>query len=420
MPLDNLNALKEQRAGKVAEMRSINDTAAEEKRDLSGEERKRFDALDNEVRGLTARVSDAEKVAEFERFEARSETVGGANGGTQTLDGYSLAKALTESRSGTLSGLEAEWHQELARGRAEVRGVMVPTEILLGGESRAVTTAGSASNIVSTDLAAMTDRRRPALKVEAMGATILRGLSGNLDLPRLAGSGAAGWVSEHTDANRTDASFSKKSMGPKTVTAEYEVSRRMLLQSNVALEPILRRDLAFLLAQALDSAGIRGGGADEPTGILSDNEVANINWGGLGFGHDVTADLIAALEVDDVTGTTGFLTNPKVMKLARRLRDTTGHSFSLPELFHQKTHEASNQVPTDLGDDNDKAALIYGEWASLYIGYWSGIDLLMNPYHSDVASKGGALLHAFLDTDVVVRHPEAFRYAEIGQINGAA
>ena len=70
-------------------------------------------------------------------------------------------------------------------------------------------------------------------------------------------------------------------------------------------------------------------------------------------------------------------------------------------------------MPGDIGTGTDKNALIYGEWASLYLGYWSGIDLLMNPYHSDVASKGGALLHAFLDCDVVVRHPEGFRYAEI-------
>ncbi|MFP3345020.1 hypothetical protein R0J87_21310, partial [Halomonas sp. SIMBA_159] len=60
-----------------------------------------------------------------------------------------------------------------------------------------------------------------------------------------------------------------------------------------------------------------------------------------------------------------------------------------------------------------KNALIYGEWASLYVGYWSGVDLMMNPFHSDVASKGGAILHAFLDADVVVRHAEGFRYAEI-------
>ena len=63
--------------------------------------------------------------------------------------------------------------------------------------------------------------------------------------------------------------------------------------------------------------------------------------------------------------------------------------------------------------DPAKYPLIYGEWASLYLGYWSGIVLLVNPYHADVASKGGVLLHAFLDADVAVRHPEGFVWAEV-------
>lgn len=411
MPLDNLNSLKEQRSGKIAEMRQINEAAAGESRDLSGEERKRFDALDGEVRGLTGRVNDAEKLSEFERLEARGDTVSGNHAERRSLDQYSLSKAVSESRSGALTGLEAEWHQELARDRTEVRGVMVPTEIILGGERRALTTGGSAGNMVETDLAAMTDRRRAALRVESMGAMVLRNLTGNLELPRLNASGSAGWIVEHADAARSDATFEKKAMGPKTVAAEYELSRRMLLQSNQALEPILRADLAYLLAQKIDSAAIRGGGTNEPTGVLEDSDVTAITGGA--FNSDITADLIAALETDNVTGTTGFLTNPAVMNVARKMKDADGRVIPLAELFHNERAESSTQVPGNIGTGTDKNALIYGEWASLYIGYWSGVDLMMNPYHSDVASKGGAILHAFLDADVVVRHPEGFRYAEI-------
>ncbi len=58
-------------------------------------------------------------------------------------------------------------------------------------------------------------------------------------------------------------------------------------------------------------------------------------------------------------------------------------------------------------------ALMYGVWSELYLGYWSAVDILINPYHPDVASNGGALLHAFLDADVAVRHPKAFAYAEM-------
>lgn len=406
-----LNTLRETRASRVAEMRGLTDTAQTANRDLSGEERKRFDALDTEVRGLNARISDGEKLAEFERLEERGETVSGDGAGRHSMAGYSLSKALSESRSGRLTGLEGEWHQELAKERGEVRGVMVPVEIIMGGETRALTTGGTGGNMVATNLAAMTDRRRVALKIETMGATILPGLVGNIDLPRLTGSGTAGWVAEHAAATRSDATFGKTSMGPKTVTAEYELSRRMLLQSNVALEPILRADLAYLLAQKLDSAAIQGGGSNEPTGILADTDVLAVTGGA--FSSDIAADLIAALETDNVTGTTGFLTNPTVMNAARKTRDMEGRTIPLAELFHNERVESSTQVPGGIGTGADKNALIYGEWASLYLGYWSGVDILVNPYHTDVASKGGALLHAFLDADVVVRHPEGFRYAEI-------
>lgn len=402
-----LNELKETRASKLAEMRQLNETALNESRDLSENERQRFDALDGELRSVTGQIERSEKIAELERVqEAQPVTEQ-----PREMRDYSLAKALVESRSSGLTGLEAEMHQELAKDRAEVRGVMVPVEVVLGVETRALLTSGSGGNMVATDLGAMTDRRRSALKVEDMGATVLRGLTGNLDLPRLASSGSAGWIAENAAASRTDAGFSKNSMTPKTVSAEYEVSRRMLLQSNQALEPILRADLGFLLAQALDGAAIQGGGANEPTGILADSNVLSVT-GGV-FDSDITADLIAALEVDDVTGTTAFLTNPTVMNAARKTKDTDGHVIPVAELFHGERVEASTQVPTDIGAGSDKNALIYGEWASLYVSYWSGVDIMLNPYHSDVASKGGALLHAFLDTDVLVRHPEGFRYAEI-------
>lgn len=412
--MTTLSTLREARATKVAEMRGLTETAQTSNRDLDEGERKRFDTLVSEVRTLSSRIGDAEKLAEFERFEAPGEPVGGAEM-RRDLRSFSVAKAVAEGMNGRLTGLEAEVHAELSKGR-ETRGVMIPAEVLL--EARALTTtapvSGPGGNLIATDLGPITDRRRAALKVEGLGATVLRGLTGNLDLPRLSESGSAAWVAEHTDATRTDAKFAKVGMGPKTVTAEYEISRRMLLQSATALEPILRADLAFLLSQKLDAAAIRGGGVNEPIGVIANPLVQQLSDANLSTG--LTADLIAALEVDDVTGTTAFLTSPRVMNLARKIVDGDGHVIPLAEMFHSQRVESTTQVPITTaaaGPTPAKYPLIYGEWASLYVGYWSGIDLLVNPYHADVASKGGALLHAFLDCDVAVRHPEGFAWAEI-------
>jgi len=407
MPSYKTRDLKESRAKNIAEMRAMNDKAQAESRDLSGEERKRFDELDSEVRVQSNRLSDAEKLEQFEKFEASGEPVGGEM--QRELRNYSIAKAVSEAGEGNLSGLEAEVHSELAMGRNNVRGVMIPTDVIL--EQRDLLTSGSAGNMVATDLGAMTDRRRAALKISTMGATVMRGLNGNLELPRLTASGTAAWVAENADATKSDVSFEKTGMSPKTVSAEYALSRRLMLQNNQALEPILRSDLAWLLASKLDAAAISGGGTNEPTGILQDINVTSITGGALS--SDLTADLIAALEADDVTGTAAFLTNNKVMATARKLKDANNKAFTLAETFHGQRVEHSTSVPANLGALTDKNALIYGEWASLYLGYWSGIDLLVNPYHASVASKGGVLLHAFLDCDVVVRHPEGFTWCEV-------
>jgi len=240
----NINEVKATRAAKIAEMRVLSDKASHENRALSENERTQFDSLESEINVLNNRLTDAEKLAEFERMEAGAEPNHEVR--SRDIRSYSLAKAMRESGGDCLTGCEAEWHAELSQGRSEVRGVMVPTEIILGGETRAMTTttpgAGPGSNLIATDLAKMTDRRRAALKVESMGATILRSLTGNFDLPRLKSSGTAGWTAEHAAASRSDVKFEKTNMSPKTVSAEYEVSRRMMIQSNEALENILRSE----------------------------------------------------------------------------------------------------------------------------------------------------------------------------------
>lgn len=408
----NLPALREKRAAKRDALKAIVDKATNDNgRDLTADEASAFDAGQAEVRALDQQIQRAEFLAEDER-RADADPVDGS-GRPRELRNYSLARALQGSMTGKITGLEAEVHQELSRGR-ETRGVMVPSEILL--ESRALTTTtpvgGPGSTLVGREIYPVRDHPRPRLLVESMGATVLRNLVGNIDLPVLAKSGTVSWVAEHTDVTRSDPEFAKTSMSPKTVGGEYEVSRRMILQSAESIEDILRRDLGQLLQQALDRAAIAGTGGTQPTGILNTAGVVAVPLEA--SLSDTTAEMIAALELDDLTGSRAFLTNPGVMRLARKTKDADGHVFSLAELFHGERVEQTTQVPNDLGDDDDLNALIYGQWSELVVGYWSGVDILVNPYHADVASKGGVLIHAFLDADVAVRTPNAFVKALAG------
>lgn len=263
-----LNDLKEKRSANVAAMRTINDAAATEKRDLNDAERTRFDTLDTETRSLNDQIGRAERMAEYERHEAGAETITGDHQ-HRDMRSYSVAKAIQESLNGKLTGLEAEVHTDLSRGR-ESRGVMIPTSALL--EHRALTTTtpagGPGNNLVGTQLAPLTEHPRPVLLTESLGATVMRNLTGNVALPRLSESGSVHWIAEHTNTTRSDPEFEKTEMSPKTVSAEYELSRRLILQSSTAIEDVLRRDLQYLLRQALDSAAIASRSAAAASGSI--------------------------------------------------------------------------------------------------------------------------------------------------------
>lgn len=255
-----LHELREQKANRVAEMRSLVDKAETEKRDLSEGERGRFDALKGEVSGLEVRIGQRETLENLERH-AEATPVGGT-GGLEALEArYSLGKALAEfNEAGRLTGAEGEYAAEHRTGR---KGFAVPTSILLSGEQRAVLTtqpaAGPGGVLVPTALGPLIDRPRPTLAVQRLGASVLTGLTGNLDLPRLKSSGTAGWVGEHQEGPQGDPAFDKVSMGPRTVSGNYEVSQRMMIQAP-QIEQILRADLGFLLSQQLDLAATFGPG----------------------------------------------------------------------------------------------------------------------------------------------------------------
>lgn len=417
--MTTIASLQQARTQKAAEMRALVTTAETASRDLSETETRRFDALEAEVRGLDTTIARHEKLAELERrAEARP-----VDGESRELDAiaarFKIGEAVADHCEGReLRGAARDWNQANRSRRAG--GFTAPTSAFMGGsEQRALTTGapsgGPGANLIATTQGPFIDRLRPVLAVKAMGALVLPGLTGPVDLPRQKASGTAHWVAEHAATTRSDPQFDKVEMGPKTVSAEYEVSRKMLLQST-SLDAILRLDLGQMLAQALDLAAIAGTGTDQPTGILGTSGVFTHAGAtnGKALDLDLAADLIGALDGANVNGARGFLTNAKARKAAMKLRDSTGQPFGVPAVFGNEAVTFSNQVPGNLtkGTGTNLSAVIYGAWADLIVAYWSSVDILVNPYHSDVASKGGVLMHAFLDADIAVRHPESFAVAK--------
>ena len=417
-------AIRESRTAKVADMRRLLSTAESEKRTLNAAEQATFDQIKVQVQDLEGQEQRAAFLEDAERRAMGQQVAGSDKNFDAECRAFSLTKAIAAQlpNSTVDAGREREVSQELARrsGR-KFEGIAVPMKVF---EERVVTTGlpagGPGSNIIATDYRGdqFIDRLRNAIKVRSLGATVLSGLTGNVDIPRLKASMTSGWVAENAAISASDLQVEKISMTPKHVGALGEYSRNMLQQASPDIEQLFRNDLAMILAEAIDLAAINGSGAsNQPRGIMQTSGIGSVAMGANGAALDFASvvNLIGAVETLNATGN-GFLTNAKVTRNARRtLKTTTDTSSNMimtdPNILAGYPCAVTNLVPSTLVKNTSGAvcsALIFGNWADLILGYWSELDVLVNPYESTAYSKGNVQIRAMATMDVQVRQPSSF------------
>jgi HK97 family phage major capsid protein/HK97 family phage prohead protease len=282
------------------------------------------------------------------------------------------------------------------------RGITIPQEVLRRDLSVGVSTAGG--NVVATELdtASFIDLLRNASALDQAGATVLTGLVGNVAIPRQSGAATAYWIAESGAPTESQQTIDQVSLTPKTVAAFTDYSRRLMLQSSIDVENMVRRDLAAVLGLKIDAAGLYGTGSNsEPLGLKF---TTGINT------EDFAADAPTFAEVvameSDVAADNALLGSPVyLMNAAMRGNLKTTKKDAGSGIFLMENGEVngyrgvlSNQV-----ESND---LWFGNFADLLIGYWSGLDIMVDPYTN--STSGTVRVVAMQDVDVAVRHPESF------------
>jgi HK97 family phage major capsid protein len=409
-----LNAIREQRATAVSAMRAILAKAEADKRSLSADEQTNFDKLKAEVTDLEGQEARAQFLADAER-RMQGQPADGEHRDRAGMEGrvslLRLLQAQTEQRA--LTGAEAEFHAEAERrtGR-KAQGTFVPMSLL---ETRVQTTT-TGNDLVGTDLRPdqFIAPLRNALLARRLGVRVLPGLSGNVAIPRHTSGLTVGWVAENGNVSDGDMAFDTVSLSPKHAGGVTEMSRQLIQQSSPAIEQLVREDLAALLATAIDSALIKGGGTSEPVGVLSTVGIQTANLATLSWANVLA--MASKVELENAqAASTCWLGSPEVkVKLASTTKVTSdaGAGFLLEDgRMSDMAAYFTNQVTRKTGSP-DKLRLILGDWAQVLLGIWSEIDILVNPFDSTAYARGGVKVRAMATVDIAVRQPKAFVHAE--------
>ena len=211
----------------------------------------------------------------------------------------------------------------------EARGILIPADVL--GYGRRDLTVGAASgggDLVATDLMSdsFIDLLRKSLVLQQAGANVMTGLQGMVAIPRQSGGATTYHVAESGAITESQLTVDQVTMQPRTIGALTDYSRRLLLQSSIDIENLVRRDLAQQIAIEVENQAINGTGTGSyPLGFLNVTGI-NTESGVAAFSDFVNAE--AALSTDNaLMGNLGYLMNSALrgtLKTTEKASGTNG------------------------------------------------------------------------------------------------
>jgi HK97 family phage major capsid protein len=283
------------------------------------------------------------------------------------------------------------------------RGYLISNEVLK--RDLTVGTASAAGDLVFVDArpSSFIELLRNRLALNTLGVTMLTGLNGPVAIPRQNAGGTAYWVAEKSTLTESNPTVDQVNMTPKTLGAYTEFSRRLLLQSSIDVETMVRNELATVIALEIDRAALYGlGNTNQPQGLKL---VTGINTEDFNAAAPTYAELVSMeskINADNADiGVMSYVTNSTIyggFKTTEKAASTAQFVLEPGGTVNGYGVVRSNQVAT--GD------VFFGVWNQMLMGMWGALDLQVNPYSLD--TSGGVRVTALQDVDVAVRHPEAF------------
>ena len=339
---------------------------------------------------------------------------------------YSMLRAInalanpTDAAAQRAAAFEREASDAVSKVMGKsARGFFVPMDVQREKRDLTAGTNNAGGYTVATDMRAgdFIDALRNAMVVMGMGTRMLTGLNGNVAIPKLSSGATAYWVAENAAPTESQQTLAQVTMTPKTVGAFTDVSRRLLLQSSIDVESMVRTDLATVLGLAIQQAAINGTGAsNQPSGLLTlvtPGVVGGTNGAAPSWANLVALETAVAVANADV-GSLGYLTNVKVrgkLKSTEKAAGTTGNFVwgdgDMP--INGYRTGVTNAVPSNLTKGTASgicSAILFGNFADLLIGMWGSLDLMVDPYTGSTA--GIVRVVGLQDVDIAVRNVESF------------
>jgi HK97 family phage major capsid protein len=344
---------------------------------------------------------------------------------------FSLTRAFDAAANNrVLDGLEKEMHDEAKResslmGLSMTGNVSIPaffmekraqTDREIEQRALAVTTNSGADfgNTVPTEIGGLIGILRPDLVMERLGAQTLTGLTGDINFPRQTVKSTGAWKDENADSDVAAPKSELLPFKPHRLPIQVEYSKQLLIQSSMDIENFVRMDIASGIRENVEYAALQGSGTNPvPFGVLNTSGIGSVaigtNGGAPTFGKIV--DLETELTSNNsTTSRLAYLSTPTMKGKLKQIEKAanTAQFVAVGNEMNGYPFLTTTQVPSALtkGSSSDCHAILFADWAQMFIGQWGGLDFTIDPY----SKAGEALVIITVNSywDIMLRQNKAF------------
>ena len=274
---------------------------------------------------------------------------------------------------------------------------------------------------VMTDIIQLT---RAQAQVLSLGVTVLPDLKGSpVHMPKQLSAGSIAWYAQNQTITLSDSTYGDVMLTPKIAAMRCQFSNLLNILSNPAMEELIRRDFARVLALEIDRVILEGSGVSgQPMGILNmpGTQAFAIGTNGGIFGWDQATDFLGMLEDANIPQEKiGIAWHPATKRMLKKAKvpqysgDTAGAYVVPPFVSDQKLRDTlgipfanSTQLATNLTKGSGNAlSRVYGaNWSEIVLGMWGSMELMATSVGGSAWTTNSVEVRLIQNLDVAARH----------------
>ena len=402
LPIKDLQALRQQY---VDQREDVKKAAELEERDLTDTDVAEMENLAQEIRNIDRKL----KVKREDAKIAESAVLAGeaSHGEARELRRmkrrFDLGTAVREAyQNGKVTGVAAEFTEEARKearqGGVSLRGMLsIPNKVMraaVDGTAGDFASGGTGEGgqFVGTNIGGAIEALAAPTVFQQAGGRVLNGLTYNTDIPTVSTVSAISEVDEGAaPAADSGMDLGKASLSPQRFSAFATVTEQLMIQGGAAVENLIANDMRREMNRQIDKYTFKimvPDGGDGDAAALTVGDLVTFEGQLVGAGVDYNNIVVIVDGAGHGTLADAALVSNVNAALDRTNNTLLGHRYFVSDVLNASVGATGTAL---MGDLNMGAVL----------GYFGGIDIIVNPYTLDTSHKVRLNIHQYADAATI-------------------